>query len=98
MRFIIIVHCVCTLFRHNLIQQMNAWAAHTGAKIIINSHFHFWLMLRFNGDSIAWAPRMKVVLRASDCYDFILDVDPADGKGRLTVTCRKQFIFVSRQG
>ena len=29
---------------------------------------------------------------------FILDGDPADGKGRLTVTCPKQFIFVSRQG
>ena len=29
---------------------------------------------------------------------FISDVDPADVKGRLTVICREQFIFVSRQG
>ena len=29
---------------------------------------------------------------------FISDVDLADGTGRLTVICREQFIFISRQG
>ena len=29
---------------------------------------------------------------------FISDVDPADVKGRLTVICHEQFIFVSHQG
>ena len=65
-----------------------------------------WLILQFDEDLTMWALQMKVVLRASDCYDkrefiqflFILDVDPADGKGQLTVTCHKQFIFVSGQG
>ena len=56
--------------------------------------------------SIISIPQMKVVWELGIIIDkhglfnslFISDVDLADGKGRLTVICREQFIFVSHQG
>ena len=59
-----------------------------------------------NKGSIVSIPQMKVVLEPGIIIDkrglfnllFILDVDLADGKGRLTVICREQFVFVSCQG
>ena len=56
--------------------------------------------------SIVWIPQMKVVGEPRIIKDkrglfsllFISDVDLADGKGQLTVICREQFVFVSRQG
>ena len=45
-----------------------------------------------------WEPRVIIDKRGLFNSLFILDVDPADGKGRLTVICRKQFIYVSCQG
>ena len=47
---------------------------------------------------VVWEPR--VIIDKSGLFSllFISDVDLADGTGELTVICREQFIFISRQG
>ena len=47
---------------------------------------------------VVWEPRIIIDKRGLFSLLFISDVDLADGKGQLTVICREQFVFVSRQG
>ena len=47
---------------------------------------------------VVWEPRIIIDKRGLFNSLFISDVDLSDGKGRLTVIFREQFIFVSRQG
>ena len=47
---------------------------------------------------VVWEPRIIIDKRGLFSLLFISDVDLADGIGRLTVICREQLIFISRQG
>ena len=47
---------------------------------------------------VVWEPRIIIDKLGLFSLLFISDVDLADGIGRLTVICRRQLIFISRQG
>ena len=47
---------------------------------------------------VVWEPRIIIDKRGLFNSLFVLDVDLADGEGRLTVICCEQFILISRQG
>ena len=47
---------------------------------------------------VVWEPRFIIDKRGLFSLLLLLDVDLADGIGRLTVICREQLIFIFRQG